>query len=166
MSKRMEARLSEKERDRYHEYLAERYEGGVIEQSSEQRQQKEFFLPHHGILKGEKLRVVFNGSFRDGRGISLNEYLDPGENLLLRLLHVLLVFRMGAYATQNDICAAFHRIVVTAEDRRYLKFFWKGCELNFFRFPFGLSCSPNALLRTVVEHIRHFEDQIENHFEL
>lgn len=34
-----------------------------------------FYLPHRGIYRNGKLRVVFDGSAPDGAGRSLNEYL-------------------------------------------------------------------------------------------
>ena len=41
-----------------------------------------FYLPHRGIHRNGKLRIVFDGSAKDGVGKSLNDYLDPGDNLL------------------------------------------------------------------------------------
>ena len=44
------------------------------------------YLPHHGVWKGSgtaaKIRVVFNGSARTVSGVSLNDELLVGPNLL------------------------------------------------------------------------------------
>jgi len=39
-----------------------------------------FFLPHHPVL-GRKLRVVFDGSFRDANGKALNDTLFTGPSI-------------------------------------------------------------------------------------
>ena len=68
-----------------------------------------FFLPHHGIRRNGKLRIVFDGSAKDGAGQSLNDYLNPGDNLLRQLAAVVLHFRTGKVACQADIKAVFIR---------------------------------------------------------
>ena len=118
----------------------------------------EFFLPHRGVQRNKKLRIVFDGSARDGMGRSLNDYLDPGDNLLAKLPSVLLNFRSGKIGCQADIQAAFHQVLVKEEDRQYLQFFWTGEILRFARVPFGLTCSPYMLLRTVDVHLEKFRD--------
>ena len=118
----------------------------------------EFYLPHRGVFRNNKLRVVFDGSAMDGMGWSLNDYLDPGENLLIKLPSVLLNFRAGKIGCQADIQAAFHQVSVAEEDRKYLKFFWSNMCLRFARVPFGLSCSPFMLLKTVNVHLSRYVD--------
>ena len=101
-----------------------------------------FYLPHRGIHRNGKLRIVFGGSAKDGMGKGLNDYLDPGDNLLLKLPAVILNFRAGEIGCQCDMKAAFHQVMVKSEDRRLLQFFWTDNLLRFARVPFGLSCSP------------------------
>ena len=120
------------------------------------RDSEAFYLPHHGVLRNGKLRVVFDGSARDGVGRSLNEYLEPGDNLLAKLPSVLLIFRCGEIGCQADIQAAFHQVIVNREDRKYLQFFWSEMCLRFTRVPFGLTCSPFMLLRTVDIHLNRY----------
>ena len=112
-----------------------------------------FFLPHHGVYRNGKLRIVFDGSAKDGVGQSLNDYLDPGDNLLRKLPAVVLNFRSGPIGSQMDIKAAFHQVGIDRKDRKYLKFFWSDRQMQFARAPFGLSCSPFLLLRTVNVHL-------------
>ena len=126
-------------------------------QSSESRASSAFFLPHRGVFGKEKLRIVFDGSAKDGVGKSLNEYLEPGDNLLRKLPGVLLNFRNGEIGCQSDIKSAFHQVSVKAVDRKYLQFFWSDFRLRFARVPFGLSCSPSMLLRTVETHLDGYE---------
>ena len=119
--------------------------------------QSEFFLPHRGVYRGDKLRVVFDGSAKDGMGVSLNEYLDSGVNLLRRLPAVLLCFRRDRIACQTDIKSAFHQVGIKEEDRRYVQFIWGGSHLRFRRVPFGLTCSPFLLLQTIDVHLQLYQ---------
>ena len=116
-----------------------------------------FFLPHRGVFRKEKLRIVFDGSAKDGTGKSLNDYLDAGDNLLRNLPAVVLNFRDGAVGSQSDIKAAFHQVAVKKEDRRYLQFFWFDLQLRFARVPFGISCAPYMLLKTIDTHLGNYE---------
>ena len=126
--------------------------------SIEPRPSEEFFLPHHGVYRNKKLRVVFDGSATDGVGRSLNDYLAPGENLLVKLSSVVLNFRSGKVGCLADIEAAFHQVAVAPRDRKYLQFFWSDLRLRFARVPFGLTCSPFMLLKTVNVHLRRYTD--------
>ena len=85
--------------------------------------------------------------------MSLNAYLEPGENLLHCLVVVLLEFRTRPVACQADIKAAFRQVGVKKEDRQYLQFLWQQQVLRFKRVPFGLSCSPFMLLKTISTHL-------------
>ncbi|XP_070161392.1 uncharacterized protein [Polyergus mexicanus] len=62
-----------------------------------------FYIPHHGVLKGDsittKLRVVFNGSSLTSTGSSLNDILHTGANLQLDISDILLWVRR--YRTTN-----------------------------------------------------------------
>ena len=112
-----------------------------------------FFLPHRGIYRDGKIRIVFDGSAADGSGKSLNQYFDVGENLLHRLPAVVVQFRTGSIGVQADIKSAFHQICVRKEDQRYLQFLWKEDMYRFRRVPFGLACSPFLLLKTLTYHL-------------
>ena len=152
---RMAAKMSEEELYRYDRHLTEMIMDNVVEDAPPSDDPAAaFYLPHRGIVRNDKLRVVFDGSAPDATGRSLNEYLDPGENLLRRLPSVLLNFRASAVGCQADIRAAFHQIVLKEEDRRFVQFLWRDHHLRFRRVPFGVTCSPYMLLRTVCCHVR------------
>ncbi|MPC56516.1 hypothetical protein E2C01_050478 [Portunus trituberculatus] len=106
-----------------------------------------------GIHRNGKLRVVFDGSAKDGSGRSLNSYLDLGVNLLSCLLSVIISFRADQVGCQSDIKAAFHQILIKEEARKYVQFLWADEILRFQRVPFGLSCSPFMLLQTIATHV-------------
>ena len=150
-TRRMEQLLPPTQHREYDNHLAELQRADVIETSP--ADVSGFYLPHRGIWRNGKLRVVFDGSARDATGHSLNEYLEAGGNLLRRLPAVLLNFRRDAVAAQTDIRAAFHQVSVSEKDRRYLQFLWGGQRLRFRRTPFGLTCSPFMLLQTISVHL-------------
>ena len=138
----------------YDNQLNTLYHDSVIEDSTQPlNSSSAFFLPHRGLNRNGKLRIVFDGSPKDGAGTSLNDYLEPGQNLLHRLVAVLLQFRVGSIACQADIKAAFHQVGVPDPDRQYLQLSWQQHVLRFKRVPFGLSCSPFMLLRTITFHL-------------
>ena len=151
---RMMEKLDDAKLLEYNEQLKGLYQDSVIEDSIQSvATSSAFFLPHRGLHRNGKLRIVFDGSARDGAGVSLNGYLEPGENLLHRLVAVLLEFRTRPVACQADIKSAFHQVGVREADRQYLQFLWQQQVLRFKRVPFGLSCSPFMLLKTVILHL-------------
>ncbi|KAF0294125.1 hypothetical protein FJT64_008179 [Amphibalanus amphitrite] len=152
---RMEQRLAPAQRREYSEHLTELQRVGVIETPPDD-DRSGFYLPHRGIWRNGKLRVVYDGSARDAAGRSLNSYLDAGENLLRRLPVVLLNFRRDVVAAQADIRSAFHQVSVSEVDRKYLQFLWADQRLRFRRVPFGLTCSPYMLLQTITTHLAQY----------
>ncbi|KAL1280039.1 hypothetical protein QQF64_014639 [Cirrhinus molitorella] len=85
-----------------------------------------WYIPHHGVYnpkKPGKLRVVFDCSAKF-RGISLNDTLLTGPDLINSLVGVLCRFRREAVAVICDIKRMFHQFSVSPEDRNYLRFLW------------------------------------------
>ncbi|XP_023197668.1 uncharacterized protein LOC111610010 [Xiphophorus maculatus] len=114
----------------------------------------EWYLPHHGIYhprKPDKLRVVFDCSAKF-HGVSLNDTLLTGPDLINPLVGVLCRFRKETIAIICDIERMFHQFSVTPESRNYLKFlWWKGGDLEKepqeFRMTvhlFGAASSPGC----------------------
>ena len=154
-TRRMESRLSPSEHEEYGQHLAQLQRSCVVE-APPAGEEGGFFLPHRGIWRNGKLRVVYDGSAKDAVGRSLNDYIDAGENLLRRLPAVLINFRRDSVAAQADIRAAFHQVSVAEEDRKFLQFLWEGQCLRFRRVPFGISCSPYLLLQTIFTHLGRY----------
>ena len=69
------------------------------------------YLTHHPVVRTDhattKLRIVCNGSKKQGKQVSLNECLERGPSLILDLFHVLLRFRSFPIALIADIKKAF-----------------------------------------------------------
>ena len=155
---RMSQKLGEEELHRYDEHPKKLKKNGMIEDAPPDAGDSAaaFHLPHRGIHRSGKLRVVFDGSASDGAGTSLNDHLDSGENLLRRLSAVILSFRANAVGCQADTRSAFHQIALEEHERRFVQFLWQGQHLRFRRVPFGITCSPYMLLRTISCHVRKY----------
>lgn len=85
-----------------------------------------WYIPHHGGYhprKPGKLRVVFDCSAKFC-GISLNDTLLTGPDLINSLIGVLCRFRKETVAVICDIESTFHQFIVTSEHRTYLRFLW------------------------------------------
>lgn len=92
-----------------------------------------WYIPHHGVYhprKPDKLRVVFDCSAKF-HGISLNDTLLTGPDLINPLVGVLCRFRKEAVAVTCDIERMFHQFHVSPEVRNYLRFlWWEGGDLE------------------------------------
>jgi hypothetical protein len=85
-----------------------------------------WYLPHHGVYhprKPSKIRVVFDCSSRY-KGVSLNDILLTGPDLINSLLGVLLRFRQDPIAVVADITKMFYQVKVAPQDRDLMRFFW------------------------------------------
>ena len=89
--------------------------------------QREWYLTHHPVLhahKPGKVRRVLNGAAKF-HGVSLNNALPTGPDLLQTLIHVLMRFRERPYAVFADIEKMFLQVRVIPQDRPSLRFLWR-----------------------------------------
>ena len=87
-----------------------------------------WFLPHFGvenINKPGKVRLVFDAAART-TGVSFNDLLLAGPDLLKSLPGVLMRFRQFAYALKADLRDMFLKIKIRKEDRDAQRFLWRG----------------------------------------
>ena len=122
-----------------------------------------YYLPHHAVLRLDKLttkvRIVFDGSAKQGNSLSLNDCLYKGPCLLRNLVDLIYHFQSSPIVVLSDIQEAFLQININEQDRDFVKFLWVNAnkELVTYRFtrvPFGLSCSPFLLNVTVAQHLK------------
>ncbi|CAG0882977.1 unnamed protein product [Cyprideis torosa] len=110
--------LKGENKDTYHQYMKEKEDQHIIRESKKEDidSTKALFLPHHGVFRGGRLRVVFDAGTRDAVGKPLNSYMVAGDNRLRRLYDVMMRFRQKEVAFQADIASAFHTILTLPED--------------------------------------------------
>ena len=110
--------------DEYVAVLREYQEFGALELDPDPSKPG-YFLPHHGVIRENSathpLRIVFNASYKSKNGVSLNQCLDIGPNLLPSIFDCLMHFRSGEFACTGDIQKAFFTIAVRECDRKYLR---------------------------------------------
>lgn len=133
---------------------------------------KVWYLPHFrasNANKPDKFRIVFDAASRVD-GVSLNDRLQKGPDLLVNLTSLLLQFRRFLYAFAGDVKDMFCRVAVREQDQNYQRVLYRGMdrknpphELKMRVLIFGATCSPalagsvkniNAKQQNVAEDIR------------
>jgi hypothetical protein len=112
-----------------------------------------YFLAHHGVYKGPKLRVVFDAA-APFKGKCLNDAILSGPALQPSFPAVLIQFREGEVAWASDVEAMFSRFRLRPADANFFCFLWKEpdspdyivCRMD--RLPFGATCSPFIAIHT------------------
>ncbi|KAJ8342685.1 hypothetical protein SKAU_G00326130 [Synaphobranchus kaupii] len=113
--------------DHYKTFMEEMISRGDAELTpTSTERETAWYLPHHGVYHSKrpgKLRVVFDCSAKFC-GVSLNETLLTGPDLINPLVGVLCRFRKENIAIICDVERMFHQFLVTPESRNYLRFLW------------------------------------------
>ena len=101
--------LRERDADTFREDITKGYVVTVEPHDPCKRYNRERYLPHHPVVnpnKPVKVRRVLNGASKF-HGTSLNKSLLVGQDLLQKLIFVLLRFRQHKYAVSADIEGMF-----------------------------------------------------------
>ncbi|XP_044751740.1 uncharacterized protein LOC123311734 [Coccinella septempunctata] len=110
------------------EYVEKGYARKLSYSEVQQRSGRRWFLPHFAVTnknKPGKIRFVFDAAAKTN-GVSLNDVLLKGPDLLNSLLGVIFKFRQRNIAVTADIQEMFHRVFIRPEDRNAQLFLWKG----------------------------------------
>ncbi|XP_005097005.1 uncharacterized protein LOC101851945 [Aplysia californica] len=156
-------------RERYDSVLADLEKDGIIHEISQdelETEQTVFYLPHRPVVREDsittKVRPVFDASARGKNGISLNDCIETGPNLIPELIQVLLRFRRWKFGLTADIQKAFLQIKLNKEDQNVHRFLWDVNNqirvMRFDRVIFGNACSPFLLNATLRFHLEKFAD--------
>ena len=158
----------------YNHIILDQEKRGFIERLSPDHQLKQVhYLPHHPVKKHSTttpIRIVFDGSCRQGKGLaSLNDCLLVGPPFLNDLCSILLRFRVPTFAFATDIEKAFLHVKLHESDMDYTRFLWlsditnPSGELATYRFkvvPFGTTSSPFMLNATLDLHLSKFSSPV------
>ena len=136
---------------------------GMIKEVSkcEKREGPTFYLPHRPVVQEDsiatKARQVFDASAKGYNGVSLNDCLETGPNLMPNLLGLLTRFRRWKAAVTADVSKAFLQIRVHEANQNVLRFLWEldgqVREMVFDRVPFGTKANPFLLNATIKHHL-------------
>lgn len=152
-------------REKFDHGIREMVESGVAERAPEGDQPKSY-LPLQGVVReGKPLRIVLDASAKRRSGISVNDALESGPNLVPDLLEVLARFRKFRIPLTADLTKAFLQVAVAETDRDILRFLWfkdesgdEVVEYRMKRLPFGLTCSPYLLQAVLRQHFSRFPE--------
>lgn len=88
-----------------------------------------YFLPHHAVVnecsKTTRTRVVFDGSMKTNKKISLNDILLNGPKVQRDLFDIILLYRFGDYTFNTDIRKMFRNILVNPEQTSLQNILWR-----------------------------------------
>ena len=104
--------------------IKEQVKNGVIEQAFKRKGELEYYLPHHPVFKGEKIREVYNASARTRGRKSLNDHMLRSPLKLPDLAGMIMRFRLSKFPLLADIEKAFLQIELEEPDREVTKFLW------------------------------------------
>ena len=111
----------------FHEFMQGLIDNGHAEVAPMLDSEDEcWYLPVFGVYHPKKpgqIRCVFDSSAKFN-GVSLNDVLLSGPDMLNSLLGVLLRFRKEQVAIMADVQQMFYSFHVDEKDRNYLRFFW------------------------------------------
>ncbi|XP_030849893.1 uncharacterized protein LOC115927770 [Strongylocentrotus purpuratus] len=163
----------------YHQKYSEKMdallEKGYAESVPEYDKQngQAWYIPHHGVVQPNKLRVVFDCSAEFGKE-SLNKQLLSGPDLTNTLVGVLCRFRLEPIAFCCDIREMFYQFKVKEDHRKYLRYLWwkdgdflqQPHELRMTVHLFGATSSPgcsNFCLKQIAsDHAIEFGEDVKN----
>ena len=115
-----------------------------------------WYLPYF-VTKTTKPRVVHDGSAVFD-GMSLNQVVLAGENLLNNLEEVLVRFRLGKFACVADLSKCFFQVKIPRDQRNLFRLIWfKDSEMlsddiqvyRFTRHVWGINSSPFVALLAI-----------------
>ena len=115
-----------------------------------------WYLPFF-VTKQEKARVVYDGAALH-KGMSLNQAVLGGGNLLNNLVAVLIRFRLGRYACIADLSKCFFQVSLPRAQRNLFRIIWfKGNDMDsgelqtfcFTRHVWGINSSPYVALTAI-----------------
>ena len=104
-----------------------------------------------------KPRVVYDGAATFG-GVSLNQAVLAGTNLLNNLVEVLTRFRLGKSACIADLSKCFFQVAVSEAQRDLFRIVWFSSSdleagtpqvFRFLRHVWGINSSPYAALLAI-----------------
>ncbi|KAL9974311.1 hypothetical protein ACROYT_G011332 [Oculina patagonica] len=116
--------LAEKYQNFINGYVAKGHAQRLTQEEAKVTTSKTWYLPHHAVLnpnKTGKVRVVFDATSKFD-GVSLNDKLLTGPDLLNNLVGILIRFRTGKIGVMADIEQMYHQVKVCEEDRDSLRF--------------------------------------------
>ncbi|KAJ8724347.1 hypothetical protein PYW08_015821 [Mythimna loreyi] len=117
------------------------------------------YLPHHAVIREDKsttkVRVVFNASEKNKRGVSLNDTLMVGPTLQADLRHTVLRWRRHSIGLVADIVKMYRQVRVADDHAMYQRILWRDNpeeeikDYELVTVTFGTASAPYQAVRTL-----------------
>ncbi|XP_061719306.1 uncharacterized protein LOC133526630 [Cydia pomonella] len=125
------------------------------------------YLPHHAVIRENrtttKVRVVFDASCKDYKGISLNDLLMIGPTLQPDLRHLVMCWRQYPVCLVADIVKMYRMVRVDEDDADFQRIVWRDDSRNKIKdyklltVTFGTASAPylavKALNQVAYDHM-------------
>lgn len=120
---------------------------------------KAAYLPHHAVIREDKstskVRVVFDASCKNEKGVSLNDTLMIGPTLQSDLRHIILRWRVHPIALTADIVKMYRQVRVAEDNVRYQRIVWRKepdeeiQDYELLTVTFGTASAPYLAVKTL-----------------
>ncbi|KAJ0169552.1 hypothetical protein K1T71_014737 [Dendrolimus kikuchii] len=161
--KSLEKRLSKNDslRNNYHEVIDEYLQLGHMRllTKNDNKKDEAVYLPHHAVIRNDKttskVRVVFNASERNMKGVSLNDTLMVGPTLQADLRHIVMKWRVYPIALVADIIKMYRQVQISEEDTVFQRILWRSTpdknidDYELLTVTFGTAAAPYLAVRTL-----------------
>lgn len=149
--------LKEQYTDVINEYMSSNHMRPVKE--NDDRKHEAVYLPHHAVVRNDKettkVRVVYDASSPNSKGVSLNDTLLVGPTLQSDLRHTILRWRVHNIALVADIIKMYRQVRVDEENAIYQRIVWRDDpgkriqDYELMTVTFGTASAPYLAVRTM-----------------
>nr|XP_018913598.1 PREDICTED: uncharacterized protein LOC109041647 [Bemisia tabaci] len=135
-----------------------------------------YVMPHSAVIKETssttKFRIVNDASAKTSSGVSLNDILHVGPNILKDIREVILNFRRHSIVFSCDIRQMYLQVALHPDDQRYHLIIWRFHEtepLRLYQYTnvtFGVASSAFLAVRTLRELASQHKEQFPNAYKV
>ncbi|CAH2094205.1 unnamed protein product [Euphydryas editha] len=141
--------------------------GHYVDISSYSKNEPTYYMPHHAVVNENstttRTRVVFDGSMKTKKGISLNDIIMNGPVVQRDLFDIILLYRFGEYAFTTDIKRMFRNILLNPEHTSLQNILWRNSPdkpikcIRLDTVTYGLKSSSYLATRCLYELANRYE---------
>ena len=152
--------------------LSQQMEQGIIEKvpENEVSERQKHMVPWHCVMRPghptTPIRVVYNFSNKDKRGLSLNDCQPKGPNLLPDSVGLLLNFRKKPIAFTVDVKKMFHQVKLDPSQIDLHRFLAFGVIYRFLCLVFGEKSSPFCAMAVCKLHAKKVQEELPLAYEV
>lgn len=166
---RKDADYAELYNNQMESFINKGYAKKLTDSESLKQTPKTWYLPHFGVLKKNKLRIVLDAASKSN-GICLNDALLKGPDLFNSMLGILWNFRQRRIGFAADIQEMFPQIRIISQDHSSQRFLWRESK-NKYQQPdtyeivtmmFGTVCSPSSAQEVRNRNAEEFRTECPN----